>query len=160
MPHRAFARHSRVLILLEAGLLASLNTVGCDLAGGGENGIAISGQGDPVVPETAVCFGTNTEIIGGSAQTNLQRRGSVTLSSARPLPEGEVGTVQAKMVGTEDVNTIVDPNSSPDGDLEVVVASSDSSKSAVGSSPNALTTTKDASVYRASPEKVIACPKT
>ena len=70
--------------------------------------------GNPVVPGTSVSFSTNAGIIGGSAQTDDQGRGEVTLSSAQPLPDGGVGTVRAETVGTDDVNTVVDPNNCPD----------------------------------------------
>lgn len=70
--------------------------------------------GNPVVPGTSVYFSTNAGIIEGSAETDNQGRGSATLTSARPLPEGGVGTVRAETVGTDDVNTIVDPNNCPD----------------------------------------------
>jgi hypothetical protein len=70
--------------------------------------------GNPVVPGTAVYFSTNAGIIGGSAQTDDQGRGGVTLSSARPLPEGGVATIRAETVGTDDVNTVVDPDNCPD----------------------------------------------
>lgn len=70
--------------------------------------------GNPVVPGTAVYFSTNAGIIGGSAQTDDQGRGGVTLSSARPLPEGGVATIRAETVGTDSVNTIVDPDNCPE----------------------------------------------
>ena len=70
--------------------------------------------GNPVVPGTAVSFSTNAGLIGGSLQTDDQGRGSVTLTSAEPLPEGGVGTVRAETAGTDDVNTIVNPNNCPD----------------------------------------------
>ncbi|MFB6279691.1 MAG: carboxypeptidase regulatory-like domain-containing protein [Salinibacter sp.] len=70
--------------------------------------------GNPVVPGTSVYFSTNAGIIEGSAQTDDQGRGSVTLNSARPLPDSGVATVRAETVGTDSVNTIVDPNNCPD----------------------------------------------
>jgi len=72
--------------------------------------------GNPVVPGTSVSFSTNAGLIGGSLQTDDQGRGSVTLTSAQPLPSanGGVGTVRAETVGTDDVNTIVNPNNCPD----------------------------------------------
>jgi acyl dehydratase len=70
--------------------------------------------GNPVVPGTSVYFSTNAGIVGGSAQTDAQGQGSVTLTSAHPLPSGGVGTVRAETVGTEDANTIVDPGNCPD----------------------------------------------
>ncbi len=70
--------------------------------------------GNPVVPGTSVFFSTNAGIIGGSAQTGDQGQGEVTLTSARPLPEGGVATIRAETVGTDDVNTIVDPDNCPD----------------------------------------------
>jgi hypothetical protein len=70
--------------------------------------------GNPVVPGTSVSFSTNAGLIGGSAQTDDQGRGSVALTSAQPLPEGGVGTVRAETAGTDDVNTIVDPDNCPD----------------------------------------------
>lgn len=70
--------------------------------------------GNPVVPGTAVSFSSNAGLIGGSLQTDDQGQGSVTLTSAKPLPEGGVGTVRAETAGTDDVNTIVDPNNCPD----------------------------------------------
>ncbi|MFB6272496.1 MAG: hypothetical protein ABEL51_06345 [Salinibacter sp.] len=70
--------------------------------------------GNPVVPGTAVYFSTNAGIIGGAVQTGKQGQGEVTLTSARPLPEGGVATVRAETVGTDSVNTIVDPNNCPD----------------------------------------------
>ncbi|PSQ72338.1 MAG: hypothetical protein BRD31_01200 [Bacteroidetes bacterium QH_2_64_26] len=70
--------------------------------------------GNPVVPGTAVYFSTNAGIIEGSAQTGGQGRGEVTLNSARPLPDGGVATIRAETVGTEDANTIVDPDNCPD----------------------------------------------
>lgn len=70
--------------------------------------------GNPVVPGTSVYFSTNAGLIEGSAQTNAQGQGSVTLTSARPLPAGGVGTVRAETVGTDDVNVIVDPDNCPD----------------------------------------------
>jgi hypothetical protein len=72
--------------------------------------------GNPVVPGTSVSFSTNAGLIGGSLQTDDQGRGSVALTSAQPLPNanGGVGTVRAATVGTDDVNTIVDPNNCPD----------------------------------------------
>jgi len=70
--------------------------------------------GNPVVPGTAVYFSTNAGLIGGSAQTDDQGRGAVSLTSAQPLPDGGVGTVRAETVGTDDVNTIVDPDNCPD----------------------------------------------
>lgn len=69
--------------------------------------------GNPVVPGTSVYFTTNAGLIGGSVQTDDQGRGSVSLTSARPLPDGGVGTVRAETVGTDDVNTIVDPDNCP-----------------------------------------------
>jgi hypothetical protein len=70
--------------------------------------------GNPVVPGTSVSFSTNAGIIGGSAQTGEGGRGEVTLTSAQPLPEGGVATIRAETVGTDDVNTIVDPDNCPD----------------------------------------------
>lgn len=70
--------------------------------------------GNPVVPGTAIYFSTNAGIVGGSAQTNENGAGSVTLTSAQPLPDGGVATVQAQTVGTDDANTIVDPDNCPD----------------------------------------------
>jgi len=70
--------------------------------------------GNPVVPGTSVYFSTNAGIIGGSAQTDDQGRGEVTLSSARPLPDSGVATIRAETVGTDDVNTIVDPDNCPE----------------------------------------------
>lgn len=70
--------------------------------------------GNPVVPGTAVYFSTNAGLIEGSAQTDDQGRGSVTLTSARPLPAGGVGTVRAETVGTDDANTIVTPDNCAD----------------------------------------------
>jgi hypothetical protein len=70
--------------------------------------------GNPVVPGTSVYFSTNAGIIEGSAQTGGQGRGEVTLNSARPLPGGGVATIRAETVGTEDANTIVDPDNCPD----------------------------------------------
>jgi len=70
--------------------------------------------GNPVVPGTAVYFSTNAGLIGGSAQTDDQGRGSVSLTSSEPLPEGGVGTVRAETVGTDDVNTVVDPDNCAD----------------------------------------------
>jgi hypothetical protein len=70
--------------------------------------------GNPVVPGTAVYFSTNAGLIGGSAQTDDQGRGSVSLTSAQPLPDDGVGTVRAETVGTDDVNTIVNPDNCPD----------------------------------------------
>ena len=70
--------------------------------------------GNPVVPGTSVYFSTNAGLIGGSAQTDDQGRGSVSLTSAQPLPSGGVGTVRAETVGTDDVNTIVDPDNCPE----------------------------------------------
>ena len=70
--------------------------------------------GNPVVPGTSVYFSTNAGIVGGSAQTDAQGQGSVTLTSAHPLPSGGVGTVRAETVGTEDANTIVDSGNCPD----------------------------------------------
>lgn len=53
--------------------------------------------GNPVVPGTAVYFTTDAGVIGGSVQTNQQGRGSVDLTSARPLPlNGGVGIVTAE----------------------------------------------------------------
>jgi len=60
--------------------------------------------GNPVVPGTSVSFSTNAGLIGGS----------VALTSAEPLPQGGVGTVRAETAGTDDVNTIVDPDNCPD----------------------------------------------
>lgn len=70
--------------------------------------------GNPVVPGTSVSFSANAGLIEGSLQTDDQGRGSVVLTSAQPLPEGGVGTVRAETVGTDDVNTIVDPGNCPD----------------------------------------------
>ncbi len=70
--------------------------------------------GNPVVPGTSVSFSTNSGLIGGSLQTDDQGQGSVTLTSAEPLPSGGVGTVRAETVGTDDVNTIVDPDNCSD----------------------------------------------
>ncbi|MCS3757601.1 hypothetical protein [Salinibacter ruber] len=72
--------------------------------------------GNPVVPGTSVSFSANAGLIGGSLQTDDQGQGSVALTSARPLPDanGGVGTVRAATVGTDDVNTIVDPDNCPD----------------------------------------------
>lgn len=70
--------------------------------------------GNPVVPGTSVFFSTNAGIIGGSAQTGEGGRGEVTLTSAQPLPEGGVANIRAETVGTDDVNTIVDPDNCPD----------------------------------------------
>ncbi len=70
--------------------------------------------GNPVVPGTSVYFSTNAGLIGGSVATDDQGRGSVSLTSAEPLPDGGVGTVRAETVGTDDVNTIVDPDNCPD----------------------------------------------
>ncbi len=72
--------------------------------------------GNPVVPGTSVSFSANAGLIGGSLQTDDQGQGSVALTSARPLPDanGGVGTVRAETVGTDDVNTIVDPDNCPD----------------------------------------------
>lgn len=70
--------------------------------------------GNPVVPGTSVYFSTNAGLIGGAAQTGEQGQGSVSLTSAEPLPDGGVGTVWAETVGTDDVNEVVDPNNCPD----------------------------------------------
>ena len=70
--------------------------------------------GNPVVPGTSVYFSTNAGIIGGSAQTGQQGQGEVTLSSAHPLPDSGVATIRAETVGTDDVNTIVDPDNCPE----------------------------------------------
>lgn len=70
--------------------------------------------GNPVVPGTSVYFSTNAGIIEGSAQTDAQGRGSVTLTSARPLPAGGVATIRGETVGTDDANTIVNPSNCPD----------------------------------------------
>lgn len=70
--------------------------------------------GNPVVPGTSVYFSSNAGIIEGSAQTGDQGRGEVTLNSARPLPDGGVATIRAETVGTDDVNTVVDPDNCPD----------------------------------------------
>lgn len=70
--------------------------------------------GNPVVPGTSVYFSTNAGLIGGSVTTDGQGRGSVSLTSAEPLPDGGVGTVRTETVGTDDVNTIVDPDNCPD----------------------------------------------
>jgi len=70
--------------------------------------------GNPVVPGTAVYFSTNAGLIGGSAQTGENGTGSVTLTSAQPLPSDGVATVQAQTVGTDDANTIVNPDNCPD----------------------------------------------
>lgn len=70
--------------------------------------------GNPVVPGTSVYFTTNAGLIGGSAQTDDQGRGSVSLTSAQPRPDGGVATIRAETVGTDDVNTIVDPDNCPD----------------------------------------------
>ncbi len=70
--------------------------------------------GNPVVPNTSVSFSANAGLIGGSLQTDDQGQGSVELTSARPLPAGGVGTVRAETVGTDDVNTILDPSNCPD----------------------------------------------
>jgi hypothetical protein len=70
--------------------------------------------GNPVVPGTAVYFSTNAGLIGGSTQTGENGTGSVTLTSARPRPSDGVATVQAHTVGTDDANTIVDPDNCPD----------------------------------------------
>jgi len=70
--------------------------------------------GNPVVPGTSVSFSTNAGIIGGSTQTDDAGQGSVTLTSAEPLPADGVGTVRAETVGSDDFNTIVDPDNCPD----------------------------------------------
>jgi hypothetical protein len=70
--------------------------------------------GNPVVPGTSVYFSTNAGIIGGSAKTGQQGQGEVTLSSANPLPDSGVATIRAETVGTDDVNTIVDPDNCPE----------------------------------------------
>lgn len=70
--------------------------------------------GNPVVPGTSVSFSTNAGLIEGSLETDDNGQGSVTLTSAQPLPSGGVGTVRAETVGTDDVNTIVNPNNCPD----------------------------------------------
>lgn len=70
--------------------------------------------GNPVVAGTSVYFSTNAGIIGGATQTGDQGGGEVTLTSAQPLPEGGVATIRAETVGTDDVNTIVDPDNCPD----------------------------------------------
>jgi acyl dehydratase len=69
--------------------------------------------GNPVVPGTSVYFSTNAGIVGGSAQTGDQGQGEVTLTSAQPLPSGGVATIRAETVGTDDVNSIVDPDNCP-----------------------------------------------
>lgn len=70
--------------------------------------------GNPVVPGTAVYFSTNAGIIGGSAETDADGSGSVTLTSSNPTPSDGVATLQAQTVGTDDANTIVDPDNCPD----------------------------------------------
>lgn len=70
--------------------------------------------GNPVIPGTSVFFSTNTGIIEGSMQTGDGGTGSVTLTSAQPEPSDGVGTIRAETVGTDDVNTIVDPDNCPD----------------------------------------------
>lgn len=70
--------------------------------------------GNPVVPGTSVYFSTNAGLIGGSVQTDDGGQGSVTLTSAQPLPADGVATIRAETVGTDDVNTIVNPNNCPD----------------------------------------------
>ncbi len=69
--------------------------------------------GNPVVPGTSVYFSTNAGLIGGSIQTDAQGQGAVALTSAEPLPEGGVATVRAETVGTDDANTVVDPDNCP-----------------------------------------------
>lgn len=64
--------------------------------------------GNPVVPGTAVYFTTDAGVIGGSVQTNQQGRGSVDLTSARPLPlNGGVGVITAE-TADENENRISD----------------------------------------------------
>jgi len=70
--------------------------------------------GNPVVPGTSVFFSTNAGLIEGSAQTGDSGTGSATLTSAQPLPDDGVATIRAETVGSDDVNTIVDPNNCPD----------------------------------------------
>lgn len=74
--------------------------------------IAIVGDkyGNPVVPGTAVYFSSNAGVIEGSTQTDDKGKGSVTLTSAQPLPDGGMSTVRAETIGTDDVNDLVDPN--------------------------------------------------
>ena len=69
--------------------------------------------GNPVVPGTAVYFTANAGVIGGSIQTNDQGRGSVQLTSARPLPEGGIATIRAETAGTDQENPLVDPSQCP-----------------------------------------------
>lgn len=70
--------------------------------------------GNPVVPGTAVYFSTNAGLIDGSIQTDAEGKGVVNLVSARPLPDGGVGTVRAETVGTDDSNSLVEPDFCPD----------------------------------------------
>lgn len=70
--------------------------------------------GNPVVPGTAVYFTSNAGVIGGSIQTNAEGRGSVNLTSARPLPEGGIATIRAETAGTDQENPLVDPSQCPD----------------------------------------------
>jgi len=70
--------------------------------------------GNPVVPGTSVFFSTNAGIIGGSTETDEEGMGTVTLTSADPLPTDGVATIRAETVGSDDVNTIVDPDNCPD----------------------------------------------
>ena len=70
--------------------------------------------GNPVVPGTSVYFSTNAGVIGGSTETGTDGQGSVTLTSAQPLPNEGVGAVLAETVGREDANTIVDPDNCTD----------------------------------------------
>lgn len=95
---------------------AQSNFAGLDNYGETNTITAILGDkyGNPVIPGTSVSFSTNTGIIEGSMQTGDEGTGSVTLTSAQPQPSDGVGAIRAETVGTDDVNTIVDPNHCPD----------------------------------------------
>lgn len=74
--------------------------------------------GNPVVPSSSVYFTTNAGVIGGSVETDGEGRGSVNLTSARPLPDGGVATIRAETAGTDAENTLVDPSNCVDATRE------------------------------------------
>jgi len=90
---------------------AGLNTFGVNNP---VNVIVGDKYGNPVVPGTSVFFTTNAGVIGGSVQTGGNGQGTVGLTSARPLPSDGVATIRAETVGTDDVNTLVNPDNCED----------------------------------------------
>ncbi len=74
-----------------------------------ENDVSVivgDAYGNPVKPQTAVYFTTDSGVIGGSILTDDQGRGGVTLTSANPLPSDGIAVITASTAdGNQEIVT-------------------------------------------------------